>query len=144
MRNAPDSGPLILVVQDIEKTRDGLEKLLTRDGYRVDAARTEDDAVVRAQRAPPHLLLVNLGTPPATVVAVARRIRGRAGLREEVPIVIFCSEAVGEGEEVALGKQVYVTRPDNFNQLRMPPPARPAVFSVKVLFSMVSVLPSAL
>jgi CheY-like chemotaxis protein len=113
-----DGGPLILVVQDVEETRDGLEKLLTADGYRVDAARTEDDAAVRAQRAPPHLLLVNLGKSPAAVVAVARRIRAWAGLHEEVPIVIFCSEAVGEGEEVALGNQVYVTRPDNFNQLR--------------------------
>jgi CheY-like chemotaxis protein len=106
------------VVQDVEETRDGLEKLLTGDGYRVDAARAEDAAVVRAQRQPPHLLLVNLGLSPAGVIAMARRIRDRAALRAEVPIVIFCSEAVGEGEEVALGNQVYVTRPDNFNQLR--------------------------
>ena len=53
MRNAPDGGPLILVVQDVEETRDGLEKLLKTDGYRVDAARVKDDAVVRAQRQPP-------------------------------------------------------------------------------------------
>jgi CheY-like chemotaxis protein len=118
VRNVPDGRPLILVVQDVEETRDGLKKLLTGDGYRVDAARAEDDAVVRAQRQPPHLLLVNLGLSPAGVIAVARRIRDRAALREEVPVVIFCSEAVGEGEEVALGNQVYVTRPDNFNQLR--------------------------
>ena len=32
--------------------------------------------------------------------------------------LIFCSEAVGEGEEVALGNQVYVTRSDNLDQLR--------------------------
>jgi CheY-like chemotaxis protein len=106
------------VVQDVEETRDSLEKLLTGDGYRVDAARTEDDAVVRAQHESPHLLLVNLGAPSAEVIAVARRIRDRAGVLEEVPVVIFCSDAVGEGEEVALGNQVYVTRPDNFNQLR--------------------------
>jgi CheY-like chemotaxis protein len=118
VRHAPDGGPRILVVQDVEETRDSLEKLLTGDGYRVDAARTEDDAVVRAQHESPHLLLVNLGKPSAEVIAVARRIRDRAGVLEEVPVVIFCSDAVGEGEEVALGNQVYVTRPDNFNQLR--------------------------
>ena len=118
VRNAPDGDLGILVVQDVEETRDALEKLLQVDGYRVDAARTEDDAVVHAQRAPPHLLLVNLGQPAAEVIAVARRIRDRAGLREKVPVVIFCSEAVGEGEELALGRQVYVTRPENFNQLR--------------------------
>lgn len=118
VRTASDNGPRILVVQDVEETRDALAKLLQVDGYRVDAARAEDDAVVRAQRQPPHLLLVNLGQSPAEVIAVARRIRDRAGVNNEVPIVIFCSEAVGEGEEVALGNQVYVTRPDNFNQLR--------------------------
>jgi len=49
-----------------------------------DAARAKDAAVVRAQRQPPHLLLVNLGQPPAEVIAVARCIRNQAGLREEV------------------------------------------------------------
>ena len=56
MRHAPHGSPLILVVQDVEETRDGLEKLLTGDGYRVEVARAEDDAVVRAQRTPPDLL----------------------------------------------------------------------------------------
>src|SRR5438105_7320010 len=73
---------------------------------------------MRAQREHPHLLLVNLGMPSATVITVARRIRERAVLSDAVPVVIFCSEAVAEGEEVALGSQVYVTRPENFNQLR--------------------------
>jgi DNA-binding response OmpR family regulator len=106
------------VVHDVEETRDGIAKLLKTDGYRVEAARAEDDAVVCAQRAPPDLLLVNLGLPPARVIAVAHRIRDRAALCDEVPMVIFCSEATREGEEIALCNQVYVTRPDNFNQLR--------------------------
>jgi two-component system KDP operon response regulator KdpE len=118
VQHAPNGSSLILVVQDVEETRDSLEKLLTGDGYRVEAARAEDDAVVCAQRTPPDLLLINLGLPPAGVIAVARRIRDRAALRHEVPVVIFCSEATREGEEIALGNQVYVTRPDNFNQLR--------------------------
>jgi hypothetical protein len=33
-------------------------------------------------------------------------------------VVIFCMEEIGEGNEVAIGQNVYVTRPDNFNQLR--------------------------
>jgi len=40
-------------VEDIEETRDGIEQLLTADGYRVDPARDEEDAVVRAKRTPP-------------------------------------------------------------------------------------------
>jgi len=38
----------VLVVDDVEESRDGIEKLLTADGYQVDAARSEDEAVDRA------------------------------------------------------------------------------------------------
>lgn len=37
---------------------------------------------------------------------------------EDVPIVVFCVEEIAEGDEVAIGENVHVTRPDNFNQLR--------------------------
>jgi hypothetical protein len=32
--------------------------------------------------------------------------------------VIFCGGGIGEGDEVAIGHNVHLTRPDNFNQLR--------------------------
>jgi DNA-binding response OmpR family regulator len=105
-------------VQDVEETRDGIEALLLADGYRVDTARDEKDAVTRAQRRYPDLILVNLGQVAVEVIAAARRIRARAELSEEVPVVIFCVDGVGEGVEVEIGQKVYVTRPDNFNQLR--------------------------
>ena len=35
----------ILVVEDVHETRDGIEKLLKTDGYRVAVARDERDAV---------------------------------------------------------------------------------------------------
>ena len=71
-----------------------------------------------ATRLPPHLLLVSLGGPPAEVLTTAVRIRHRAHLRPAVPIVIFCTPTVAEGAEVELAGQVYLTRPDNFDQLR--------------------------
>ena len=58
-----DTAPLLLVVEDVEEIRDGIVLLLTADGYRVDPARDEEDAVVRATRTPPHLMLVSLGEP---------------------------------------------------------------------------------
>ncbi|MGH8832518.1 MAG: hypothetical protein ACREXV_15740, partial [Polaromonas sp.] len=61
MHKGNASGALILVVQDVEETRDGIEALLLADGYRVDTARDEKDAVMRAQRRYPDLILVNLG-----------------------------------------------------------------------------------
>jgi two-component system response regulator MprA len=109
----------ILVVEDIEEARDGIEKLLKVDGYHVKAARDEQDAVESALRNQPDLILVSLGGEPRDVFKTARHIRERAELGEKVPVVIFCMmEEVGEGAEVAIGQNVYVTRPDNFNQMR--------------------------
>jgi len=111
-------GSLILVVQDVEETRDGTEKLLKADGFGVDPARHEQDAITRAARQSPDLILVSLGGATADVIVTARRIRDRAALGDNVPIVIFCVESVVEGGEVNMGDSVYLAHPDNFNQLR--------------------------
>jgi CheY-like chemotaxis protein len=109
---------LILVVEDVHETRDGIEKLLHADGYFVSVARDERDAVESAQGKPPDLILVSLAGSPREVIVIARRIRDRAGVGASVPVVVFCDDEIGEGDEVALGQNVHVTRPDNFNQLR--------------------------
>jgi DNA-binding response OmpR family regulator len=110
---------IILVVEDTEETRDGIEGLLKVEGYCVDAARDEDDALEKARRRHPQLILVSLGgSPHPAVIATARRIRERAGLGHDIPIVVFCVESLAEGAEVEIGENVYLTRPDNFDQLR--------------------------
>ena len=109
---------VILVADDVEETRDGIERLLKAGGYRVDSARSEQDAVERAERQAPDLILMSLNGPSDDTIASARRIRQRARLGEEVLVVIFCVQSVEEGAEVALGGNVYATRPDNFDQLR--------------------------
>jgi CheY-like chemotaxis protein len=111
------NSPTILVVNDVEETRDSTEKLLTAGGYRVDAARNEDDAVDRISRRRPDLILVSLAGSPVDVIVSVARIRERAGLNKDVPVVVFCLP-IEEGAEVAIGSNVYVTWPDNFDQLR--------------------------
>ena len=112
------SSQLILVVEDVHETRDGIEKLLKADRYRVSVARDERDGIESAKRQCPDLILVSLAGLPREVIVTARRIRELAELGEDVPVVVFCVEEIGEGDEVALGQNVHVTRPDNFNQLR--------------------------
>jgi CheY-like chemotaxis protein len=118
MKIENDAGLTILVVDDIEETRDGIEKLLQVDGYLVEAVRHERDAVDCAGRKHPDLILVSLGGPQLDVIATARQIRTRAELEENIPVVVFCGGDVEEGDEVDIGQNVYLTRPDNFNQLR--------------------------
>jgi len=108
---------LILVLEDVEETRDGTEDLLRAEGYRVDPARNEADAIERARREPPALLLVSLAGSDADVIETARRVRERARVGEEVPIVIFSADTIAEGAEVDFGRNVHLTRPDNFDQL---------------------------
>jgi CheY-like chemotaxis protein len=110
--------PTILVVEDVHETRDGIEKLLMTDGYSVAPARNEHDAIESAQRTRPDLILVSLAGSPHEVVLSARSIRQRAEVEERVPVVVFCVEGIAEGDEVEIGENVHLTRPDNFNQLR--------------------------
>ena len=79
MDNEIGINPIILVVEDVHETRDGIEKLLKVDGYRVVLARDELDGIESAQRQRPDLILVSLaGLParflvPAVVSAKVRR-----------------------------------------------------------------------
>jgi DNA-binding response OmpR family regulator len=58
MNKVNDTRLIILVVEDVHETRDGIEKLLKADGYRVALARDEPDAIESAQRDRPDLILV--------------------------------------------------------------------------------------
>ena len=109
---------MILVVEDVHETRDGIEKLLLADGYRVALARDEADAIENAQRTRPDLILVSLAGLPPEVIVSARRIRDDAGIGDTIPVVVFCIGQLSQGDEVTVGKNIHVTRPDNFNQLR--------------------------
>lgn len=109
---------IILVVEDVQETREGIEKLLLVDGYRITLARDEQDGIENARRQRPDLILVSLAGLPAEVIGSARRIRQKAAIGEDVPVVVFCIDEIAQGDEVAIGENVHVTRPDNFDQLR--------------------------
>ena len=113
-----DNIRIILVVEDVTETRDGIEKLLKADGYHVTLARDEGDAIESAQRMTPDLILVSLAGSPREVLTAACRIRELSYVGESVPVVVFCVQEVAEGDEIPIGHNVHVTHPDNFNQLR--------------------------
>lgn len=118
MENENTLNPTILVVEDVHETRDGIEKLLKVDGYRVVLARDELDGIESAQRQRPDLILVSLAGTPNEVLVSSTRIRESAAAGEEMPIVVFCFDEIAAGAEVAIGKNVHIAQPDNFNQLR--------------------------
>jgi DNA-binding response OmpR family regulator len=109
---------VILVVEDVEETRYGMERLLATSGYQVSTARDEEEAVLKAGLQRPDLILISLGLGSNRNVAIAKRIRELSALGEEVPAIILGAASLDEGTEVGVGFNIYLTRPDNFDQLR--------------------------
>ncbi len=108
----------ILVIEDVEETRYGIKRLLTASGYQVGTARDEEEAVVATRIRSPDLILISLGLDAIQALPLAARIRERAGLCEDVPVVVFSVKRLEEGAEVWAGCNVYLTRPANFDQIR--------------------------
>ena len=108
---------LILVVEDVHEISDGIERLLKTNGYRVALARDELHAIESAQLMQPDLILISWTGLSAEVLTTVCRIRERAAVTDQTPVV-FWVEDIDEGEEVTLEGNVYLTRPDSFNQLR--------------------------
>jgi CheY-like chemotaxis protein len=107
---------LILVVEDVYETRAGIDTLLKANGYRVAFAGGEALYSTRPER--PDLILVSRSALPDNILVKVDRIRREAAVGNDVPVVVFCAQDIPEGEEVAIGGNVYLTNPDNFNQLR--------------------------
>jgi DNA-binding response OmpR family regulator len=108
---------LILVVEDVHEIGDAIERLLKTDGYRVVLARDELAGIESAQLKRPDLILVNWTGLSGQVLTVVHRIRERSEIGDQIPVV-FWVEELDVGEEVALEENVFLTRPDSFNQLR--------------------------
>jgi CheY-like chemotaxis protein len=109
---------VILVVEDVEETRDAIDHLLLASGCTVITARDEAEAVLKARLRAPDLVLMSLGLDAVQIAEMGRRIRENSWLTDRVPIVVFCVTTLDEGAEVEVGYNIYFTRPDNFDQLR--------------------------
>jgi CheY-like chemotaxis protein len=114
---ADPAAAIVLVAHDVEETRDGIARLL-ESRYRIMTARNEEEAISKGRRRRPDLILVSFDGAAVDVILTAARIRQRARLGNAVPVVIFCVPIIDEGAEIALGNNVYITRPDNFDQIR--------------------------
>ncbi len=109
---------LILVVEDVYETRAGIDTLLKATGYRVILAGGEQEILNSTLPEQPDLILVSGAGLPNNVLVTVGRMRQQAAVGDDIPVVVFCAQDIPEGEEVAIGGNVYLTNPDNFNQLR--------------------------
>ena len=109
----------ILIVVAAQDMRESMHALLERDGYCVKDACSEEDAIDKIHRCiSPDLILFSPSGTSEPIVSAARRIRRKSGLTEGTPLVIFSITDFPEGLEDEIGGNIFVTAPDNFNQLR--------------------------
>ena len=113
-----DSRPLVLVVEDFEDNRFMLRRLLEMSGYRVVEAVNGNQAVEKAAREQPDIILMDLSLPQLDGLAATRRIREQQGTRR-VPIVAVSAHDSADfhAEALAAGCNEYVTKPIDFDQL---------------------------
>jgi two-component system, OmpR family, KDP operon response regulator KdpE len=99
----------ILLVDDEPSIQRSLAPLLRSRGYDVDVAATGRDALDRAEKYPPDLIVLDLGLPDIEGTEVCRRVRESSA----VPIIILSARG-HESDKVAaldLGADDYVTKP---------------------------------
>jgi two-component system, OmpR family, KDP operon response regulator KdpE len=118
MKPQPAQTHRILIVEDVQETREAIEVLLRRDGYILSQARDEDEAVEEISAHKPDLILVSIGGLPKAVLGTAQRIRERSNLDENTPVVIFSVQILPEGVTEEIAPNIFVIVPEDFNQLR--------------------------
>ena len=89
---------LILIVEDNEKNRRLLRRVLQISGYRVAEVETGRDAVVAAREQGPDLILLDYQLPDIDGIEVFRLIRADPAIRR-MPIVAVTSSAMPEDQK---------------------------------------------
>ena len=118
MRQGDDSGPLVLLVEDYEDTRLMMRQQLELGGFRVVEASDGREAVERAEKQRPAVILMDLNMPVLDGFTAALRIREREETRG-VPIVALTAYDTSEFRAAAraVGCSEYLPKPVAFDQL---------------------------
>jgi len=77
---------LVLVVEDDPETRQFYIEALARNGFRVDAAHNGHQALEKALRSPPDLVLLDIAVPGIDGIELCRRLRADARTHD-VPVL---------------------------------------------------------
>ena len=109
---------LILIVEDNEKNRRLLRKVLQVSGYRVAEVETGRDAVVAAREQAPDLILLDYQLPDIDGIEVFRLIRADPAIKH-MPIVAVTASAMPEDQKRMreAGFDGFETKPINVKDL---------------------------
>ncbi|AKV00522.1 Response regulator of zinc sigma-54-dependent two-component system [Labilithrix luteola] len=116
MKNASKNKARILVVDDEESARSGLEKLLTGDGYDVDTAEDGVAALERVAETPPDVVITDLKMPRMGGMELLQKLRDRD---RSLPVIVATSFQDLDSGVTAMraGAEDYLTKPLDFEAL---------------------------
>lgn len=106
----------LLLIEDDAALRLGLARQLEADGYRVDHAADGEDGLFQAQEYPVDLVIVDLGLPRLSGIAVVQRLRGQG---RTMPILILTARGRWQDkvEGLEVGADDYLTKPFEMPEL---------------------------
>jgi two-component system cell cycle response regulator DivK len=99
----------ILVVDDHTLNRRLVHDLLESEGYRVSQAGTAEEALERARRESPDLILMDLSLPGMSGLEAVRRLKAEPRTRGTV-VVVLTAEGSAESA-LAEGADGFLTKP---------------------------------
>jgi CheY-like chemotaxis protein len=111
--------PTVLVAEDSVDTRIMLKRAFELKGYRVFEAEDGKQALDRARRYRPSLLVIDLNMPVLDGLETIRKYRRLEGEGDHTPIIAITAYDVYGMEEAALetGCNVYLSKPLNLEEL---------------------------
>ena len=110
-----EAGLPVLVVDDDPKVREVAVWALEDEGFTVDAAGNRQQAVERAQKRRPALVVLDMGLPPDNGDTVAADLRAACG--ERLPILVITADGRASEKAQRVGAFAYLHKPFDVEEL---------------------------
>ena len=120
MNKRNNTGITILVAEDDEDNRFIMKMLLEMRGYEVMTAANGHEAIAKAERTCPDLILMDLRMPLLNGLATTRQLRQHTDARlRQVPVIALSAYDPAQHRAVAIaaGCNDYVTKPIDYDRL---------------------------
>jgi two-component system cell cycle response regulator DivK len=105
------SEPLILIVDDARDNREGYAEYLRFCGFRVAEAGTGRDALDKAERSHPDVIVLDMRLPDIDGTEVSRRLRAAGGERTAIIAVSACVSRADVGAAIESGCDSFLPKP---------------------------------
>jgi two-component system cell cycle response regulator DivK len=105
------SQPLILIVDDARDNREGYAEYLRFCGFRVAEAGTGSEALEKAQRCAPDVIVLDIRLPDIDGTEVTRRLRAAGLERTAIIAVSACVSRADVGAAIESGCDSFLPKP---------------------------------